>query len=191
MNDSALMGNVNCTRKRRDQPRRINFRLRPPGENGIQTSTFQQLECDIRKVRNLANIKDRDNIRVAEIGHRLCLDPKSRQILWSCQASCSDHLDGNQPVQPKLPRLVNDAHSAVPEYFQEIVAIDLGKARVDCATGILHGRKSPGEWRQNAAFGSGLVIERALGQPPQRAILGEITPFHVGRRLFGEAPRRS
>ena len=59
MDHSALMRDVNRPRKRRDQLRRILFRLRPAGENGIQASALKQLKCDVRKIRDFAISKIR------------------------------------------------------------------------------------------------------------------------------------
>ena len=60
-----------------------------------------------------------------KLGDRLGLGAEAGQLLRAGIRAGQDHLQGDDAVQAELPRLVDDAHAAVAQHFQDLVAGDL------------------------------------------------------------------
>ena len=56
-----------------------------------------------------------------QLGNGFRLGAKPRQADLTNMRSRQDHLQGDQALQPTVPRLVDDAHAATAEFFQDVI----------------------------------------------------------------------
>ena len=82
------------------------------GQAVFQGSPLEQLEREEGKAIDLADLVDLDDIRVAEPGDGLGLDPNAGEVVGPRPLSTPDHLEGDQAVQAPLPGLVDHAHAS-------------------------------------------------------------------------------
>jgi hypothetical protein len=68
-----------------------------------------------------ARLVDRDDVRVAQPGHRLRLGTEARQALRAGVLGGEDHLQGDHAAQLDLAGLVDDAHAPPPQLPQDLV----------------------------------------------------------------------
>ena len=59
---------------------------------------------------------------MAQPRDRLGLDPEAGEVIGPRLAAAADHLQGDQAVQPQVPRLVDDPHPALAEPLEDIIA---------------------------------------------------------------------
>ncbi len=94
----------------------------------------------------LADVVDLGDVGMPQAGGGPGLDLEAADVLRRCQVRGQDHLDGHGAVEGLLPRLVDHAHAAPADFFQELVGAEIaGKAlvlefrRIDVEIGA-HGR---------------------------------------------------
>ena len=145
VHDAGPMGRVH-RHDERDHPfGRLPGRQHRPHQPTDQATPFQQLECHERVAVVLTDVIDLQDIRVPERGDGFGLDLEARDLNF-VGIGASDHLQGNEPVQPAMAGLVDDAHSAPAELTAKFVVrwFD-GCSGGPCATGIRQGplRRGP------------------------------------------------
>jgi hypothetical protein len=59
----------------------------------------------------------------------LGLGAETLDILLAGQLACQDHLDGDNPIQAKLPRFVHDTHPAPGNFFKQFVIAKVTQPR--------------------------------------------------------------
>src|ERR1051325_7093401 len=69
----------------------------------------------------LADIVDRDNIRVLQAGRRLRFGAKTLHEYITGKFSEEQRLDRHDPIQAPLPRPINDPHPTARDFFDQLV----------------------------------------------------------------------
>ena len=69
----------------------------------------------------LADIMDNDDIRVLQAGRGISLLPEALQELLITGETLVQHLNGHQPAQQQILRLINHGHAAAAHTFKELV----------------------------------------------------------------------
>jgi hypothetical protein len=70
----------------------------------------------------LADLVNLHDAGVVQPSHRLRLDLEARQLLGAGVAAGQDHLQCDDPIQLRLPGLVDDTHAATAQLAQDLVA---------------------------------------------------------------------
>ena len=77
----------------------------------------------------LTDVVDLRDVGMPQAGGGPGLDLEAADVFRRCQVRGQDHLDGHGAVQGLLPRLVDHAHAAPADFFQELVGTEIaGKA---------------------------------------------------------------
>ena len=148
MDDPALVGHFHRARQDLHQ---LGGRSR--GRSGSRRSAGRG--CRRRRIRakNRAGLRARQSRRSARCSNEAAWQrlPPRRE---TAQANLADvrsgqnHLERDQPLQPAVPRLVDDPHSAAAELFEDVVtrhghAAQRRRTRVESSLSSLH-REEPG-----------------------------------------------
>src|SRR5262249_48074500 len=108
-----------------DQPRRTlwvtDVAVQPHGQAGA----VDELHAEVVQAVVLADLVDRDDLGVVEVGHRLGLVAESPDLLGAGPGPRPDHLDGDQAVEAELAGLVDDPHAAVAEDPDQLEVAEL------------------------------------------------------------------
>jgi hypothetical protein len=141
--DTLLMGVMHGAGQRFHHGRGPVGRPGAGGEVLLQRSRFDVLQGEIgngiaaRRAgpggRPFAGAVDGHDVGVAQAGDRLGFAAKAGQLLGPGEGASQDHLDGHQPVEVLLPRLVHDAHAAALDFFQQFQRPVAGGRVQDCA----------------------------------------------------------
>ena len=111
----------------------------------------------------LANFVDGHDVGVIELGGGLSLGLEPLHVSGRGQLSGQDHLEGNQPLQLDLPRLVHHAHAAACDLLQQLVFAEV--------THCFQGRRAHGRFagceRGRLTHGNG------CGSLPHAVVVGE------------------
>ena len=124
MDDPGLMGDLDGPGQRHHQFGRLSSRLRIARQPFVEDAALEQLERDVRQAARLADVVDLDDVGMAQPRDRLGLDPEAEEMVGSRLAPPTDHLQGDQAVQPAVPRLVHDTHPALAQPLEDVVAAD-------------------------------------------------------------------
>jgi hypothetical protein len=119
--DAALVGVVDGPGHGLDQFRRLTRCQRRVGEAPGEAAAVHELQREVGQAVVLADFEDLDDIRVLQAGDRLGLPAEAGQFLRELDAR-PHHLQGHDALEPEMPRLVDDAHAAVAEDAQDLVA---------------------------------------------------------------------
>lgn len=114
----------------------------------LQTAAGQVLEHRERRPQVLAHIEDADHVRVAQADQRLHLAREPLGELRRGGAARPRDLDDDFRPEVAVPRLVDDAHPALAELFEQVVAAAQAKARRGVAL-VAHGESVGSEELQN------------------------------------------
>ena len=106
-------------------PRRLVHRLRLAADPLRQAAAIDVLEREIGQPFVLADLVDLHDVRVLQTGDRLGLGVEPGQLLRPGVCAGQHHLQGDDAVQLRLPRLVDDAHAAAAQLGQDRIALDL------------------------------------------------------------------
>ncbi len=74
----------------------------------------------------LADLEDADDVGVLDGRDRLGLGLEPLDVLWASTGAGANHLEGNESVEPRVLRLVDDAHPTFAQDPQDLVAGDSG-----------------------------------------------------------------
>ncbi len=99
-------------------PRRQGRSSEPIG----QAPAVEELECDIGQAVGFPDLVDLQDIGMAQRCHRFRLDLEADDLNVVGMHSAPDHLQGDEPVQPTIEGLVDDAHAPAAELAQDLVA---------------------------------------------------------------------
>ena len=119
--DAAPVGVIDGRGDGRDQPRRGREIGRELAEPPIQALPLDQLHAEESPARGMAHFVDRHDVGMVEVGDRLGLVLEPDQLGLAGELGGPDDLEGDQPVQCGLPRLVDDAHPAPAQLLQDLV----------------------------------------------------------------------
>ena len=73
-----------------------------------------------------ADLVDLDDVRMLQRRHGLRFDEKAGQGIGAGVPSGEHHLEGDEPVELLLPRLVDDPHAAAAKLAENLIAADMG-----------------------------------------------------------------
>ncbi len=105
-------------------------RQQPPGRPevrrkarpvGGQAAVFEQLHAEVELTLVFADFVDRHDVRVVQVGDHFGLIAKALDLGRLGPATGPDHLQSDPPMEAALPRLVNHAHAALPDFFQVFI----------------------------------------------------------------------
>jgi hypothetical protein len=100
-------------------------RRRPAGAEQVgQGGALDEVADQVGNVVGLADLVDRNDGRVAELGDTARLAEESVQLLRAGQVARARHLDGDSAVQLRVARLVDGAEAALADRVQEQEAAD-------------------------------------------------------------------
>ena len=86
---------------------------------GAARAVFQREERQAVVFAHLENLHD---VGVLQTGDGLGLDAEALQLLRSGAGAGADHFEGNQALERPVPGLVNDAHAAPAQLFQDLIS---------------------------------------------------------------------
>ena len=89
----------------------------------LERLAFDKLHDDILRLPAVADIVDRDDIRLREHGDRVCLRLEAIFQLSVRRHLIAQDLDGDIAVQLVAHGLVNDRHAAAADDLQDLVAV--------------------------------------------------------------------
>ena len=114
------------------------------------------------------DLVDLHDVGVLHPRRQLCLQPEPPLLGGGSELASQHHLQGRQPVEAPVPRLVHDPHAAAPDLGQDFVIPDL-----------LGGRRN---------HGLGIRISPPLGvpgrSPPAQCANGRAALGRANQRLF-------
>jgi hypothetical protein len=203
------VGVVHSPRHRGHQPRRGTVVGRQPRRLRRQAAPLDQLHREVVLALVLADLVDRDDVRMVEVGGRLRLGVKALHVGGGGQLAGQDHLERHEPVQAPLAGLVNDAHATAGDLFQQLVVAEVADSTQRRGARCFAGTQSGGQGR---AWGRGCDVgirrrcfeeaadlrvrsEQALHPAAQVGVAGarlvQVTGECLGRSLFqrGEEDR--
>ena len=76
----------------------------------------------------LADLVDRHDARMVEVGRRLGLGVEPLDVGLVGELAGEDHLERDGPVEADLPRLEDDAHAAAGELADDLVVAEVADA---------------------------------------------------------------
>ena len=120
------VGEMHRPRQRLHQPRRVDRLLRLAGKGPVERSAVDELEREVGEGVVLADLVDLDDVRMLERCHGLRFDEEPGQCIGAGVAPREHHLQGDEPVELLLPRLVDHPHPAAAELAEDFVAADMG-----------------------------------------------------------------
>ncbi len=124
MDDPRLVRDVDGPGQGDHELRGLSSRLRIARQSLVEGTAVEQLQRDERQASRLADVVDLDDVVMSQPRDRLGLDPEAGEIIGSCLATASDHLQGDQAIQPQVPRLVDHPHPTLAQPLQDVVAVD-------------------------------------------------------------------
>jgi hypothetical protein len=157
-------------------PRRLGFAAQPLG----QAASRDVLQGEVGQAVDLAELMDLHDARVLEAGHCLGLGAEARQLLGRRPAARAEHLERHDALEGDLPGPVDDAHPAVPQLAEDLVAGDARRGRGGHAFLL----RRPARLQQR-------VNPRPLPQlPAQRLLQGRVVRAELlGRSVAAPGPQ--
>ena len=160
MDDAGLVRRVHGGCERGHQLGRRAARLGGAVQAVGEASPLEQFERHEGTAVGLAEIVDLDDVGVAEAGDGLGLDQEPGAMLGTGMIAFADHLQGDDPVEPAVPRPVDDAHAAPGDLTEQFVFTDRARS-VGTVRTAAHG---PGEMEDVEAGLQTVGDFRVLGQ---------------------------
>ena len=121
MDDAALVGHVHRACERLHELGGRPRSRRALGDPLVEAASLDVLERKIRPTFVLAGLVNLHDVGMKQLGDGFRLGAKPRQAHLTDMRSGQDHLQRDQALQPAVPRLVDDAHAAAAELFQDVV----------------------------------------------------------------------
>ena len=148
MDDAALVGRVDGPCELLDQLHGRPDGLGPAVQPVLQRSPRHVFESEVGRSVLLTDLEDLDDIGVMQTGDRLGLSLEPLKALRAVPRVDGDHLQGDDPLQLLVLRLIDRSHPAPAQFAQEDVATDdrqprglgAGGCRVGCRRRHRRGR---------------------------------------------------
>ena len=179
VHDPQVVGRLDRAGERHHQFRR-SLRAQPAGllEPVGQAAAGQVLHGQERPAVGLAVVVHLDDVGMLDGGHRLGLGQEPDQLFRPGPLLAQDHLQGDQPVQLRLPGLPDDPHPALPERLEQVVA---GDGRHRCGRRRHRRRDGPAQGAGQA--GRGIVDRVGVGETDRRRVFPD--QVNVDERFTG------
>ena len=159
-----------------------------------QAAALDPLERQERPAVVAADLVDLHDVGVLHPRRQLCLQPETQLLGGRRELARQHHLEGHQPVEAPVPRLVHHPHASTSDFRQDVVVPDLSGRRANhrhCFR-VLRSRGDPGFLRfpqsanRRAALGRGDQYLSPAGgvllQPRQERIFGSDLIDHAATR---------
>ncbi len=127
MDDALAVGRLRRQGEGLGQPGGRRRRQRRAGQGVGQAAAGAVLQGQVRQPLVLADLVDLHHVGVTQPGGRLGLAAEAGPLLGPGQGAGPDDLQGHQPPQGQLPRLVDHAHAAPAQFAQHLVARRAGR----------------------------------------------------------------
>ena len=104
------------------------------GGSGPSASRWARLSPSTKPMREimlalvLADLEDRHDARMVEVGRRLGLDVEAADVGLVGELAGEDHLQRHRPVEAHLPGLEDDAHAAAGQLADDLVIAEVADA---------------------------------------------------------------
>ena len=125
VDDVLLVGEVHRPGQRFHQFGRRARRLRMPIDERVERAAVHEFEREVRQPVVLADLVDLDDVRVLQPGDGPGFLIEAGELLRAGVPAGENHLEGDEPIQPRLPGLVDDAHAAAAQLREDLVAGNL------------------------------------------------------------------
>jgi hypothetical protein len=122
VHDAPQMGRVDRASQRLHQLGRLARRLRLACDALRQAASLDQLERQKRLPVHLADVIQRHDVRMRQLGDDLGFVAKAGQLFRRRVFVVPQRLDGHQPIERSLPRPIDHAHASQSENAQRLVA---------------------------------------------------------------------
>ncbi len=94
-----------------------------------QRGPLDELHREVLLALVLADLVDRHDVGMVEVGRRLGLGAEPLDVAARGEAAGEDHLERDDPVERRLPRLVDDPHPAPGDLLQQLVVAEVADGR--------------------------------------------------------------
>ena len=112
MNDALRVRMVHGPGQQHQELCRLLRGQRSAGQPACQGAAFRILHCKKGPAAQLAHFINLHDVGVVKASRSLDFDEETLPFLLSRQWTRQDHLEGDQPPELDLPRLVDDPHAA-------------------------------------------------------------------------------
>ncbi len=160
MDDAGLVGDVRRAGQHGDEVAGLPRRLGGAVDSVRQAPALHELQGEERAAAFLADLMNLDDVGVPESGDGLGLGAEAAQLLRAGEIRGRDHLQGDEALQARLPRLVHHPHAAATQQAQDFVAGHRRQTRLPDS--------GPGGWRRRP--GGGRVAHRRGRAARARAV---------------------
>ena len=127
VDDSHAVGIGDGPGKGFDHPRGIKGSPRGAVDQLGQAAAGHELHLEIEPAGMLVDVKDLDDIRVAEPGGRLGLGQETDGGFRGCEVAGEQHLERDGSIELELAGLEHHAHAAAPDLAQDLVSGHQGR----------------------------------------------------------------
>jgi hypothetical protein len=76
----------------------------------------------------LTDFIDRNDVRMIELGYRFRLGPEALYLHLARELPAQDHLQGHDSIEAYLASAINDTHSALGNFLEQLVIVEATKA---------------------------------------------------------------
>ena len=97
---------------------------------GSQVASVHELHAEVVVAVVLADLVDRHDIRVIEMGGGLGLQAEPLQIVGRGEPAGADHLERQHAIQAHLPGLVDNTHPTLGDDLDQLVIAEVADARL-------------------------------------------------------------
>ena len=196
--DAALMGDVDRPGQSLDQLRGLPGRQGLLADPGRQRAPFDELEREVGISVGLVDLIDLDDVRMPKLADRLGLRLEASEFSPAGVLGRQDHLEGGEPADAAMPGLVDDAHAAAAQDFEDVVVADRRRDRqVGRRRRRFHRRQGRRAERRHVRIGGGAETSESLGSLDGGRICHRASQAEVGKRdtsdalsVYGIIPQR-
>jgi hypothetical protein len=105
----------------------MGLRLRP--QESCQASAAHVLQNQIGQSIVFADLEDLNDVGMVELRGSLSFSAEPFSFAGAGVLTRKDHFQGDDPVQVRLPGLVNDSHAAAAQLLDDVVGADPAQPR--------------------------------------------------------------
>src|SRR4030095_894144 len=127
MQHAPLVREMNCLGNGPEQLRRLTCWQGTLAHEFRQISTVNQLHRKIGLSLMLADLMNRNDVRMAQARGRLCFAIKTLEKRRVSKRTREQRLYGHRSIETQLSRAINHAHAASGDFTQQLVVAQAGK----------------------------------------------------------------
>ena len=119
--NAVLVGIMDGPRDHGEVARGLARPQRTAGHQGTERLALDAAHAEIRLPVHLARAVDGDDVGMRQVRRRLGLRLKARMVRRRGQLAAQDHFQRDDALQAALPGLVDDAHAAAAQFFEQFI----------------------------------------------------------------------